>query len=292
MARADTLRAYASVALLCGAMWCTADESWNEDPGWLSFTTEHEALFIVVHKFTKKLRRSDSISLNEFRRWNKLLSLYEPHQQAIMRRMKGHLRKTMEYDKWTGIVQNYGEVDEIVVIGRLFDHFPMDPSEFSFHDILGMRGIRGTANELYREGKYDQAYPLLLALAKRGFKDSQSRLAYILFTGTEEINKSNLRALGWLGTAAHGESEPMFRVLFNRYMNEVPASVMPTVSAVIDGYRSKYDSSEHVDCTTNHRFNSGVVKRTHCQFNLEAKVEACKGKCAVARTNLPNNDSF
>ena len=138
-----------------------------------------------------------------------------------------------------------------------------------------------TANELYADGKYDEAYPLLLDLAKRGFKDSQSRLAYILFNGTEDVEKSNLRALGWLGTAAHGESEPMFRVLFKRYMAQVPESVRPTVDAVLDGYREQFDSSAYMDCTTNHPFTyerhqSSVVKRTYCQFDLEAKVKACE----------------
>ena len=85
-----------------------------------------------------------------------------------------------------------------------------------------MRGQRLNANELYSDGYYDEAYPILLNLAKRGFKDSQSRLAYILFNGTENVEKSNLRALGWLGAAADGQTAPLFRVLFRRYMLQIP----------------------------------------------------------------------
>lgn len=262
-----------------------ATESWSDDTSWLNFIIEHEVLFNEVDKFAKSLRNSKTVSHLEVRRWDKILSRHNASDKIIMERMMGHLRNRVRFDSAFHNLSQSDELEEIVVIGRLFDQFPMDPSEFSYHDILGMRGIRQTANELYRDGAYDQAYPLLLNLAKRGFKDSQSRLAYILFRGTDDIPKSNLRALGWLATAAHGETEPMFRVLFKRFMKEVPDAVLPTVTAVVDGYRTKYDSSDYMDCTTNHRFNSGVVKRTYCQYKLEAKVEACRGiRCAAERT--------
>ena len=264
----------AVVLVFLSATSYSAEESWDEDQAWLSFILQNEALFNKVNKFAESLKNRKTVSVHKLRRWNKLLGKHEPHERRIMRRMLGHLRNRIKFDSAYYDRPITDEMEEIVVVGRLFDQFPMDPAEFSYGDIAAMRGIRMTANELYRDGKYDQAYPLLLDLAKRGFKDSQSRLAYILFTGTEKIDKSNLRALGWLGTAAHGESEPMFRVLFRKYMKEVPENVKPTVTAVINGYREQYDSSDYVDCTTNHRFNQGVVKRTYCQFDLEARVEA------------------
>lgn len=73
-------------------------------------------------------------------------------------------------------------IEEMVVIGSIFDHTPMDSAEFSVAVIKQTRIERRHANQLYRDGHYDEAYPLLLDLAKRGFKDSQSRLAYILLS--------------------------------------------------------------------------------------------------------------
>ena len=79
----------------------------------------------------------------------------------------------------------------------------------------------------------------------------------------------------------------MFRVLFKRYMAAVPASLRPTIDAVLAGYREQFDSSAYMDCTTNHRFNSGIVKRTYCQFDLEAQVEACLGfNCSARKVNV------
>ena len=167
-------------------------------------------------------------------------------------------------------------MEELVVIGSIFDHMPMNPAEFSVADIRTMRLERAQANELYRDGYYDEAYPLLLDLAKRGFKDSQSRLAYILFNGTETVEKSNLRALGWLGSAACGDTEPQFRVLFNRYMKEVPEYVRPTVNAIVDGYQQSFAHDDEQLCSTDHKYASGRVKRTFCRFKLEAIAEACE----------------
>lgn len=181
-------------------------------------------------------------------------------------------------------------MEEMLVIGSIFDHMPMDPVEFSVADIKIMRSERRKANELYRDGYYDAAYPLLLDLAMRGFKDSQSRLAYILFTGTENVEKSNLRALGWLGSAAFGDSEPMFRVLFKRYMDQVPEYVRPTVDKVVAGYQQSFAHDEHQNCSTEHYYASGRIKKTYCRFKLETIAEACEagpygGRCWAHAVN-------
>ncbi len=185
-------------------------------------------------------------------------------------------------------------MEEIKVIGNMFQHMPLDPIEFSVGDIRAMRFERGRANQLYRKGYYEEAYPLLLALAKRGFKDSQSRLAYILLNGTESVQKSNLRALGWLGAAAYGESEPIFKVLFKRYMQQVPESVKPNVEAIVSDYQNSFAHDEHQSCSTFHKYARGIVKRTYCQFKLEGIAEACEagfggGLCWAHSVNTGNN---
>lgn len=182
-------------------------------------------------------------------------------------------------------------MEEMVVIGSIFDHMPLNPAEFSVADIKIMRKERRHANELYRDGHYDEAYPLLLDLAMRGFKDSQSRLAFILFNGTENVKKSNLRALGWLGSAAFGDTEPQFRVLFNRYMREVPEHVKPTVDSIVDDYQKSFAHDEHQNCSTDHNYTDGSrIKKTFCRFKLEAIAEACEfgaygGRCWAHAVN-------
>ena len=299
-----------SLILLVQTVHPRSDEDWMNDEDWLAFRAEHQDLYNEIYPIAKRLRR-DSMNLSQLRKMQKIINNRPRDEQMILTKMSQHIRGATRfddplYDEYTGPMGIYvdfhghslsGEsrkdlsMAEVRVIGRMFDQFPMNPAEFTYADITKMRGIRASANQLYREEKYDEAYPLLLDLAKRGFKDSQSRLAYILFTGTDNVEKSNLRALGWLGTAAYGQSEPIFRVLFKKFMKEVPESVRPIVDEVLVGYREQYDSSAYMDCTTNHRYQSGVVKRTYCQFDLEAQVEACSGfDCAVRKRTVGGDD--
>ena len=221
---------------------------------------------------------------------SKLMKRRTPHERRLIARIiQGDI--DLDFVMATPSEQEL-YMEEMVVIGNSFERIPLDPAEFSVAEIKQMRGSRSQANELYADGYYDDAYPLLLELAKRGFKDSQSRLAYILFNGTENIEKSNLRALGWLGAAAYGDTEPQFRVLFKRYMAEVPESVRLTVDSIVDGYQKSFAHDEHQNCSTDHNYTDGSrIKKTFCRFKLEAIAEACEvgpggGKCWAHAVNV------
>ncbi len=174
--------------------------------------------------------------------------------------------------------KQHENIEEVTAYGYSFGHISEDPAEFSVADITHMRDIRERANRLYRERRYDVAYPLLLDLAKRGFRDAQSRVAYILFNGLGDVPKSNMRALGWLGAASAPPTEPGYRVLFKKYMRQVPHEVLPRVEAVVNGYREQFGYSEYQVCSTDHKysvhFGSSIVKRTYCRFRLESIADA------------------
>lgn len=265
------------------------EDDWATDDAWIAFVAQHQSIYDVIEPFHSKNHFGRTVRYSVYLKWLKLTRDMSVGERNVAERILGHLRERVRFDDPSHPPIGVDDMEEMVVYGNLFDQFPIRPEDFSFQDILGMRGLRKMANDYYSQGLYDEAYPLLLQLSKRGFKDSQSRLAYILFTGTDEVAKSNLRALGWLGAAAYDESEPMFRVLFKRFMDEVPEHVRPTVDAVVAAYVEEYDASEHVDCTTNHPFHkgSGRVKRTLCKFKLEAQAQACGGfDCAVKRKNV------
>ena len=225
--------------------------------------------------------------------YSDMVKSYTPNEKRVISKLTSGMLDINEYLDTVEAGETYVPpyMEELVVIGSIFDHMPMDPAEFSVEDIKQMRNERREANQLYRNGHYDAAYPILLDLAKRGFKDSQSRLAYILLNGTDTVEKSNLRALGWLGSAAFGDTEPQFRVLFKRYMDEVPDDVRPTVDKVVDGYQQSFAHDEHQNCSTDHNYTDGSrIKKTFCRFKLEAIAEACEfgsggGKCWAHAVN-------
>ena len=215
---------------------------------------------------------------------NRLMKRRTPHERRLISRI---IQGDIDLDfLMSAPSEEELYMEEMVVIGNSFEKIPLDPAEFSVSHIQQMRGSRRHANELYGDGHYDDAYPLLLELAKRGFRDSQSRLAYILFNGTDRVKKSNLRALGWLASAAYGDSEPKFRVLFKRYMDQVPDSVRPTVDEVVARYQESFAFDEHQNCSTEHPFAYGVVKRTYCRFDLERIADACIGDCSAHEANV------
>lgn len=226
--------------------------------------------------------------------YSNLLKPLTPNDKRVITKLTGGFLDINQYLNTVNAGGTYVPpyMEELLVLGSIFDHMPMDPADFSVADIKQMRTQRRHANDLYRNGHYNEAFPILLDLAKRGFKDSQSRLAYILLNGTDTVQKSNLRALGWLGSAAYGDTEPQFRVLFKRYIDEVPDYVRPTVDKVVNGYQQTFAHDEHQNCSTDHNYTDGSrIKKTYCRFDLEAIAEACElglggGKCWAHAVNM------
>ena len=248
----------------------------------------------------------NTISSSQFRKLRRLHKQVEPSEYKLVQAIYDEVVRQRKNQQGTASVEDSTthaktEIDssieisrseaarlmeEMVVVGTPFSSVPEHPEDFSVADIQYIRGLRTRANSLYRSGHFTEAYPLLLELAKRGIKDSQSRLAYILFHGAEDVPKSNYRAIGWLGAAASGRTEPIFRVLLNRHLRKVPPSQQEKVQSVIAGYAEEYGYPEHIKCTTNHRFSNGRVKRTYCEFKLEQIANACGGLCWAHRVNV------
>lgn len=260
--------------------WASAEELLEVDTE--SLSPEEAKLQKTILKMRKENEQWGHVNYRTYVRFKRLIKDKTPAEIYMIERavVLGTPRENVRPEP-------VGEIEEIVVTWQPFKHLPSDPEEFSVREIRTMRGIRGIANKWYRDGEYGLAYPILLELAKRGFKDSQSRLAYILFNGTEGVDKSNLRALGWLGASAHGRTEPAFKVLFNKYLQQVPDEHRPIVDEIVAKYQDAFSHSEHLDCSTEHRYAEGVVKRVYCRFKLEAIADAQLGmKSWVDKVNV------
>ena len=286
------------VAVLYTQLICATEErsdtrnfAWQEATEYLeaeasSLSAEDAKLHKLILSIRKERAARGGINVRTYKRLNRLLAGKTPAEVELIQRA---LVVGTPFEKM--VPEPVGEIEEIVVRWQPFTYLPSDPEEFSVGDIRQMRGIRRIANQWYREGDYAKAYPILLELAKRGFKDSQSRLAYILFNGAGGVKKSNLRALGWLGASAHGRTEPAFKVLYSKYLRQVPDEYRVTVDRVVAEYQSAFSHSEHLNCSTDHRYARGVVKRVYCRFKLEAIAEACEsgpggGNCWVHEVNV------
>ena len=165
-----------------------------------------EELWQLVRSFFQSKRRPDMIHVKEVRRWDRLVNDKTPADKTTMERMYHEIRSQTLAGEEPDL-SGFDAMEEIVVIGSILDGIELDPALYSMDDIQDMRGIRMFANQSYRDGQYDKAYPFLLQLAKRGFKDAQSRLAYIflmvLIRSTRAIFE---RWVGWAWQLTGGPS--------------------------------------------------------------------------------------
>ncbi|MCY3841257.1 MAG: hypothetical protein OXH09_21860 [Gammaproteobacteria bacterium] len=118
---------------------------------------------------------------------------------------------------------------------------------------------------LYRQRKYEEAFPHLLAAARSGFKFAQARVGFLYQQGLG-TPQDPYAAVGWLSVAADGTTHPEIRNYFKNLWERIPEAYVPTMEAVVDHYREQYSSKAHrVGCDMS--FQAGThIKKLTCRF--------------------------
>ena len=153
------------------------------------------------------------------------------------------------------------DVEEVVVTAEAPDPGKVPRMEY----LLAVYEARRTGADLYRRGKYAEAFPHLLAAAKRGFKFAQARVGFLYQQGIGTPQDPEA-AIGWLGIAARGETMPEMRNHFNALWRKIPDVYHPRLEEVIDSYEAKYGSRVHrVACDASHKAGT-FTRRLTCRF--------------------------
>lgn len=152
-------------------------------------------------------------------------------------------------------------VEEVVVTGEPVARGK--PPEFEF--LRHVYDSRREGLKLYKDGRYEEAFPLLLQAAKRGFKSAQVRVAYLYASGIG--TPRDLRAaIGFLGVAAKSPTHPAILNRFNHVWSQVPAEVRPPLEQIIDRFDSLYGTrANRVACDRSHRAGT-YIRRLRCDF--------------------------
>ena len=151
------------------------------------------------------------------------------------------------------------EMEEVIVEGER-----IDPASMDFLEMERIYRQKATASRNFKIGKYEEAFPELLQLAKLGFKDAQARVGFLFLHGLGGQEKSNLKALGWLGVASQGTTRPQYRNIFTQMMNEVPEDQRALVAFVVADYREKFDSKKlGIECWHS---NVNHVRQFTCRY--------------------------
>ena len=125
------------------------------------------------------------------------------------------------------------------------------------------------ARELYSNNQIDEAFPLLLKTARKGFKNAQARVGHIYLRGLGEIEQDPVEALGWLGVASSGTTSPPIRNYFNEIWERIPEKYVEHFDEVVEEYRSKYGkNATGVVCELNRPART-YVKHLVCFFEQD-----------------------
>lgn len=154
------------------------------------------------------------------------------------------------------------DMEEVIVEGER-----IDPGSMDFLELEQIYRQKESASRNFKIGKYEEAFPELLQLAKLGFKDAQARVGFLFLHGLGGQQKSNLKALGWLGVASQGTTRPQYRNIFNHMMSEVPEEQQSLVAFVVADYREKFNSEKlGVECWHS---NVNHIRQFTCRYHDE-----------------------
>lgn len=142
--------------------------------------------------------------------------------------------------------------------------------------ILEMEAIYDSqelGNKHFRRRNYEEAFPHLLATARRGFKTSQARLGYMYLHALGGVDYDPVQGIGWLAVAADPETVPWIRRYFKKIWNIVPERFVADLTTVTEAYKKRYGrGATSVSCNRNRRAGTHQVQLT-CLFDDEAFQE-------------------
>ncbi len=152
-------------------------------------------------------------------------------------------------------------IEEVIVQGT--------PSESGrvvlLPDALAIYDARQRGADLYRRGKYAEAFPFLLVAAKRGFKFAQARLGFLYQQGLG-TDRNGWEAMAWLGVASRGTTMPEIRNYFNALWDKVPEAYQPQLMDKIDIYEEQYGARfNRVSCDRGRKAGTYMPTLT-CRF--------------------------
>ena len=153
------------------------------------------------------------------------------------------------------------DIEEIVVTASR----PERGKVPSYERVFQIYESRRKGAWLYKQGRYEEAFPHLLAAAQSGFKFAQARVGFLYQQGLG-TPQDPYAAVGWLGLAAEGISHPEIKNHFRNLWERIPEDYEPSLEAVIDEYREKYSAkANRVGCDMSHKAGT-YIKSLTCRF--------------------------
>ena len=124
-----------------------------------------------------------------------------------------------------------------------------------------------TGGQLYRKKKYSEAIEHLEVAAKGGQKRSQAQLSAIYLYGLGDLPRDTKKAVGWLGVAAHGETDPAYKKEYDKVYKAIAKAQQPMIDKLVDVYVANYGAeATHTSCKLTRRAGTRM-SRLVCSFD-------------------------
>ena len=178
-------------------------------------------------------------------------SAYDPAAHRVACRLHGNVVKELRcrfIDEADADADDYpDDVEEVVVTAPLITAPAPEIGQIPSGEFISqVYDAASRGSQLYREGKYKEALPLLLVAARRGFKWAQASAADILLHGRGGVPADMERGIGWLGVAAMPKTTNSMTQFFRDSKAKLPARFTPeAVDAIVSDYRAQYANLRH-----------------------------------------------
>ena len=147
-----------------------------------------------------------------------------------------------------------------------------------------------TGGQLYRKKKYHEAVEHLEKAAKGGQKRSQAQLGAIYLYGLGGVPRDNKKAVGWLGVAANGETEPAYKQEYDKVYDAISKAQQPMIDQLVDAYVDNYGSEatkvtckqtrragtkmSHLICTFDdlHKYRDEINAKTYSALDAQGQI--------------------
>lgn len=242
--------------------------------GWLGVAAEPETLSRIETYFGRVMTQ---LPLDYRPTANQIVdryaALYGNHRHRVACRLYGEVVEDLrclfvdEQDDATGA----GDIEEMVVTAPVITvpepEFGQMPSGQFISQVYDAHS-RGA--DLYKEKRYKEALPFLLAAAQRGFKWAQASAADIYLHGRGGVPVDLEAGIGWLGIAAEPRTAHSIVEFYEQSRALLPARYTPeAVDAIVEAYRAQYANDQHRVACRSDAFDPSFsirIKSVRCHF--------------------------
>lgn len=160
-------------------------------------------------------------------------------------------------------------VEEIVVTATPPERGKPPTLEF----LTELYDSRRNGSFLYRRGKHAEAFPHLLAAARRGFKMAQARVSFLYQQGLG-TPRDPIAAVAFLGIAAKPPTLPEISNSFKQVWERIPPDLKPRFEQLIEQYEARYGArANRIACDVSPSAGTHFKKLT-CRFMDECSLYA------------------